>query len=216
MTTNATPQEPQSSSQEPEGASQPIVAQPATYYRWTRYIMAVILVAYGAWSCYDGFYNWPNWKTLHPNDRYKEKSQTDILFNQVIGVILPPAGVLLLILCMRNSRGEYRLEDNVLYVPGHPPVPLERITVAHKELWERKGIVYLDYDISGAPPGKLKLDDWVYEREPTDKIFDQIQEALLKAPPKIAPVKIAAAPAKTTGPAPAMLKAKTPPRPRLR
>src|SRR5690554_2999721 len=37
----------------------PIVARAGRYYRNTRYIMGVVLIAMGLWFGYDGFKGWP-------------------------------------------------------------------------------------------------------------------------------------------------------------
>jgi hypothetical protein len=120
-----------------------------------------------------------------------------------------------------NSRGEYRMENGVVRVPGHPPVPLDKINSVNREMWDRKGIAYVDYDLSSAPVkakagagapvayqgvtkgarGTFKLDDFVYDREPTDRIFKTIESALLQAATSQPPIQ----------PAPTKL----PPRPRL-
>jgi hypothetical protein len=215
MTTDATAVAP-----DPEG---PIVARAGSYYRMTRYIMTFILFVYGGWSIYDGFYSWPRWPISHPNEQ--PKTQMDINFNRVLGMILPPLGILLLIRCIYNSRGEYRLEDGVVHIPGYPPVPLDKIHAVDKELWERKGIAYVSYEL---PPGTAKaplkdndefaLDDFVYEREPTDAIFTAIEASLLKghpapeaaarpkeagsAAPVAKPAAVVAKPAAPTAPAP--------------
>ena len=175
----------------------PIVAKAGRYYRVARYLMTLLLIGYGAWSIYDGFYSWPNWPQTHP--REMPKTHTDILLNQVLGVVLPPMGLVVLVWALYNSRGEYRLENGVVTVPGHPPVPLERIQSVNREAWDRKGIAYVEYDLSEAPvrasssgpvsyegirkgvQGTFKLDDFVYQREPTDKIFKAIEGSLLKA-----------------------------------
>jgi hypothetical protein len=184
----------------------PIVARAGQYYRVTRYIMTCVLFLYGGWAIYDGFINWPNWPISHPNE--KPKSDMDIHFNQVIGVALPQIAILLLIRSIYNSRGAYRLEDGVLYVPGHPPVPLDKIEKIDRELWDRKGIAFIDYNLSsGNQAGSIRLDDFVYDREPTDQIFKAIEESVLKsgdkpeaAPKKIAPVRAAAIPASPAKP----------------
>jgi hypothetical protein len=172
------------SAAEPQAEKGPIVARAGQYYRNTRYIMTFVLLLYGAWACYDGFYNWPepHWSQIHPDE--KPKTQMDIMFNVVLGTLLPPAGIALLIYSLRNSRGEYRLEDDVIYVPGHPPVPLNKIVKIDRELWEKKGIAYIEYklDESDMRPGserEFMLDDFVYERQPTDQIFKAIEDALL-------------------------------------
>jgi hypothetical protein len=187
----------------------PVVAKAGRYYRVARYLMTLLLVAYGAWSIYDGFYSWPNWPLTHP--RENPKSHTDILLNQVLGVVLPPVGLGVLAWAIYNSRGQYRLENGIVTVPGHPPVPLDKIQSINREAWDRKGIAYVEYDLTEAPArassagpvayegirkgaqGTFKLDDFVYEREPTDKIFKTIESSLLKAASTRLPIQPPAA-----------------------
>jgi hypothetical protein len=56
-------------------------------------------------------------------------------------------------------------------------VPLSAIRRIDKRLWDRKGIAFIDYDLdgSGGAGGRLKLDDFVYERKPTDEIYERIE-----------------------------------------
>lgn len=75
----------------------------------------------------------------------------------------------------------YRLKDDVLYVPGHPPVPLDAIRQIDKSKWDKKGIAYLDYELDSQPnapavKGSIKLDDFVYDQNPTDAIMAAIEE----------------------------------------
>jgi hypothetical protein len=212
-----------------------IIAKPGRYYRVARYLMCLLLLAYGVWSIYDGFISWPKWGiTTHLNE--ERKTSTDIMLNKVLGIVLPPTGLFILFWAMYNSRGQYRLENGILHVPGSPPVPLNKIHSVNRELWDRKGIAYVEYDLTevpqpsaarpakpGAPVayapvayasagkkgprGKFKIDDFVYEREPTDEIFKAIEESLLKGheqpPPK--------SPTATPPPPPPTMK--IPPRP---
>jgi hypothetical protein len=179
MTSEATDQTQQTSA--PGG---PIVARAGKYYRRTRIVMVLVLLAYGGWSIYDGFINWPNWPVTHPNE--KPKSVMDINFNKALGVSLPPLALILLFRALVLSRGEYRLEDDVVYIPGHPPVPLEKIQMVHRDKWDAKGIADIDYDLSDARTGQagdrdtFRLDDFVYEREGTDEIFKEIEQTLLR------------------------------------
>jgi hypothetical protein len=201
------------------GTVGPVVAKAGRYYRVARVLMTILLLGYGVWSIYDGFISWPKWTITHPEE--EPKTRTDILLNQVLGIALPPLGLGVLIWAIYNSRGEYRLENGVLHVPGHPAVPLDKIQSVNRELWDRKGIAYVTYDLTEAPApvprakagapiayravgkgarGMLRLDDFVYDRAPVDQIFKAIEASLLKhAVPKPA------------APPPA---AKTPPRPK--
>jgi hypothetical protein len=206
MTTDALPPNPTPADEKApiDGplAKGPIVARPGQYYRMTRYLMTLILVGYGIWSIHDGFFSWPKWAITHPNE--KPKTETDIKFNKVLGVLLPPLGLFVLIRALRSSRGQYRLEDEILHVPGHPPIPLDRIQSVDKQLWDRKGIAFIEYDVAGSPTGTVKLDDFVYDRGPTDQIFAEIETALVKTTTKPKKPLVAAVP-----------RVKTPPRPKL-
>ena len=66
-------------------------------------------------------------------------------------VLLPVAGVAFLCWALYNSRGAYRLTGETLRVPGHPPIPLDRIEELDKDKWDKKGIAYVNYRLSGAP-----------------------------------------------------------------
>jgi hypothetical protein len=151
------------------------VARAATYYRMTRYIMVIVLFGYGLWSIRDGFYRYPqeNAAAQAAGKDILPHPGLDVPFNCVFGIVLPPLSILMLIYCLRKSRGEIRLEESVLHAPGHPPVPLDAITAVDQRLWDRKGIAYVDYELPDRK-GRILLDDFIYERDPIDAIHKQI------------------------------------------
>jgi hypothetical protein len=54
-------------------------------------------------------------------------------------------------------------------------VNFDQIRRLDKKLWDRKGIAYVDYEVDGASElRRFRLDDFVYERKPTDQIYDRI------------------------------------------
>ena len=80
--------------------------------------------------------------------------------------------------------------------PGHPPIPLDAITEIDKSKWKKKGIAYLGYEvmdpaINGVRKSTAVLDDFVYQQEPTDRIFEAIEKRL--APAEESPVSEEAA-----------------------
>jgi hypothetical protein len=183
---------------QPQGA---IVARYGRYYRNTRYLIAALCIGYGLWSIYDGFVRYPraneaeiqkevtrvetaSGKPVTPEERREIAAKTtlphggwDVPFNQWIGIILPPVGLAMLAWMLYNSRGEYRLERDTLHVPGHPPVPMDNIRKIDKRLWERKGIAYIEYEVpQSLKRAQFKLDDFIYERGPTDAIFERIEK----------------------------------------
>lgn len=176
-----------------------IIAGPGTYYRNTRYIMLLVLVGMGIWFGYDGFVGWPrlNEQIKAVQAQHEEASRRndnrraavlleqlkkmgnlhtdwDIGLQKFLAFTLPPLGIILLLRALHNSRGEYRLDGTTLYVPGHPPVPFENITEIDRHLWDKKGIAYIHYDLGNGQQGRLRLDDFLYDRPPTDQIFDRI------------------------------------------
>ncbi len=192
-----------SASLEPSGGD--IIARAGQYYRNTRYVMCALLVGAGLWFAYDGWVGWPehNREVAEVKRRIadaersgdqnaaaaartdlgkmsEEKSSSDILLQKVLAFSLPPVGIGLLAWALYNSRGSYRLSGRTLHAPGHPPVPFDQITRIDKRLWDRKGIAFVDYEADGRA-GRIKLDDFVYERKPTDQIFKQIEQAVAPA-----------------------------------
>ncbi len=182
-----------------------VVARAGQYYRNTRYVMCVLLVGAGLWFAYDGWIGWPEHnrnlaevkRRIDDAERAgdtngaaaartelgklsKEKSTWDIMIQKVLALSLPPVGIGLLVWALRNSRGEYRLSGTTLNVPGHPPVSFDQITRIDKRLWDRKGIAYVDYEAEGRT-GRIKLDDFVYDRRPTDVIYERIEQAVAPA-----------------------------------
>lgn len=144
-------------------------------------IMSLLLLAGAGWFLRDGYVNYPA-----ENVKAREEAQAqgkeppkpphsdlDIQLQKVIGYGLVPAGMVLLIWTFYRSRGEYRLSGDVLHVPGHPPVPLDAIRAIDQSLWQRKGIAKIDYEVDDVK-GRLKLDDYVYQRTPTDQIHERI------------------------------------------
>jgi hypothetical protein len=193
-----------------------IVATAGRYYRVTRYVITAVMIAMGFWFGYDGFVNWPEQnRRIAPlevqhreavaaedtgrasqimeeiNAIGKVHTDWDIGLQRVLFFTLPPLAIALFIRWMYISRGAYRLSaDNVLEAPGHPPVPLDSITELDKRLWDRKGIAFIGYELPGGRSGRLKLDDFVYEREPTDEIYKRIEDFVsppAAEPPQAAP-----------------------------
>jgi hypothetical protein len=166
---------------------EPVVARGATYYRVTRYLFCLVLLGMGGWFAYDGFVKYPRHNELHllhvrdpvkyPQD-YPTHKETSIRLQKQLAVALPAAALAMLAWTLYNSRGAYRLAGDTLSVPGHGDVPLTSITQIDKSLWDRKGIAYIDYVLPAGKKGRLKLDDFVYDRPPTDRILETVEAKL--------------------------------------
>jgi hypothetical protein len=158
-----------------------IVARAGRYYRNARYLMTVLFVGAGLWFAYDGWVGYPkhNARVDAGEIRETKHTDTDIRLQRILGVALPVAGVLFLCWALYNSRGAYRLSGDTLHVPGHPPIPLDQIEELDKAKWDKKGIAYVNYRPSDAPNmSSARLDDFVYQQAPTDRIVERIEKHL--------------------------------------
>jgi hypothetical protein len=154
-----------------------IVAKAYWWYLVSRFTLVAILIGYGIASLHDGFWVYPaeNQATIAQGKEHLPHPGFDVQFNKAFGVGLPPLGIAFGIFAWYTSRGKIRFDGTTLSVPGHPPVPLTAIQAINRTKWERKGIVYLRYQIPGTTrSGTIKLDDFVYERAPIDEIYKQI------------------------------------------
>jgi hypothetical protein len=162
----------------------PIIARADSLYRWKRYILVAVMFFYGLYSVYDGFYHYPHDNALarargfdlmpHPG--------LDIPLNKTLGVLLPPLSIALLAWSLHSSRGQLRFDGTVMSVPGHPPIPLNALRKLDRSKWDRKGIAVFDYQLPGTTTaGRFKLDDFVYQRKPTDQIFAALEAAIVAA-----------------------------------
>src|SRR5688572_22777134 len=175
----------------------PHVARAGRYFRNVRYIIFLAAFLAGLYFLYDGFVDWPHeqreYRRLQaeitaaqekgePFEHLRseqaelhDRSDSDILIQRVLGLTLPPLALLLLIRWLYISRGQIRLDEmDTLHVPGHGPIPASAVTHVDDALWDRKGIAYLEYEAPGGETGRVRLDDFVYERPPTDAIHDRL------------------------------------------
>jgi len=185
---------------EPSAAvNEDIVARGGEYYRRMRYLVAIILIAAGAWFAYDGWVNWPalNAKRAQINAEIEKQDESSagkktkanlteqlkdikphddlaILLQKLLAFGVPAVGLALLAWAVHNSRGEIRLTSNTLSAPGHPTVTLDQIIALDKRLWDRKDIAYVDYE-TGAAKGRVRLDAFVYQTDPIVKIVERLE-----------------------------------------
>lgn len=193
----------------PEAAGADIVARGGRYYRWARFFIALLFFAYGMWCIRDGFFKYPReneaaiqaeidriektGEHLTAERRQEIRAQAkqphgppdakyDVPLNRGLACLLPPVAILVLIRTLYRSRGEIRLSGDALSVPGHGAIPLDSVRKIDKRLWERKGIALVEYEQAGGPARRFRLDDFVYERDPIDRILERIEAHVRAAP----------------------------------
>jgi hypothetical protein len=178
---------------ESPAANGEIVAYAGRYYRNARYIMAVICFALAGWFAYDGWVKYPTQNRVYDEmmlrgekPDYTKHQDKDIDIQKTLASTLPLLGIGIIAWLLYNSRGSFRLAGDVLYAPGHPPVPLSAIREIDKTKFDKKGIAYLEYELETADgtkgdSGTIVVDDFVYQQEPMDNILKTIEAKV--APP---------------------------------
>lgn len=185
MSTDAQSAEIDSSSTAPATSSGPVIARAGRYYRNARYIMVTLIIGFGVYFLYDGFVGYPkkNDAERAKPENINEKgefigklpySNWDVGLQKALGFALPPLGLAYLAFFMHRSRGEYRMEGQTVSIPGHPPFLLDEVTKLDKKLWDRKGIANISYETASGAKGIATLDDFIYDRKPTDLIYDAV------------------------------------------
>jgi hypothetical protein len=168
-------------------ANQPdVVACSGREYRLRRGAFAVLLIVMGLWFALDGFVRWPaeqeQFSKATPEQQArmtKPHNDASILIQQLLAVSLTPLGLILLPYFLYMSRGECRLSQNTLYLPGHPPIPLQNVLELDKSKWDRKGIASIRYAVDGTSAScSAVLDDFAYEQNPIHEIVKRIEEHL--------------------------------------
>lgn len=196
----------------PEEASGGQIVARRDRAHWVKRCLLIpgLIVFCGLYFLYDGYVGYPNenrrfddltQKAKDARARGDAKAEADLLqerksvtrrdefqlrLQRQLGYGLLPFGVLAFVFFSRQSRGRYRLAGDVLYAPGHPPVPLDAVRQIDKTKWAKKGIAYIDYEIEGpaggsAAGGRVRLDDALYEQGPTTAILRAIEARVAPA-----------------------------------
>lgn len=168
-----------------------IVARPSTRHRIKLGIVALVFLGAGAWFVIDGFFRWPEENRIALGLKQNQPhSDLDVQLQRVLAVLFVVVGGGLVVRVCMKSRGEYRLTGSVLQVSGHPPIDFETVTSLKidKRRWKHKGIAVIDYELPDGTKGSFTLDDFYFDRVPTDAIFDRI-EAIVKGEQTTSPAQ---------------------------
>lgn len=101
----------------------------------------------------------------------------DIPIQRLLGVVLVPVGLLLGAGFIRQVGRWIEADDSGLSASWGPRVAWNQITRLDKTRWKTKGIAYVHYGTQ-AGERRLKLDDWEYEREPMQRIEQQVEQRI--------------------------------------
>ena len=166
-------------------------------------IISLALIIGGLWFLYDGMVaypeqrerylayqqirqDYPDWQTRWqaqaeeegwPLDVPDERTEGDILVQRIIAALLLPAGVVMGVFYLRLLRRWIASDEQGLRTSGGRHAPWEAIQAVDKSRWQRKGIARVQYD-DGGVQREIKLDDWKYDTEATEKILLEVDAHL--------------------------------------
>lgn len=183
-----------------------IKATIASSYRNRLILIALGAMLYSAWCFYDGYFVYPDkqdafksYQTLQvkfPDDQAKVNEQWEEVAagNGWDGTLAPeevtdwsirtqwiqfgivfPIGAYCLFSLVRWSRRYIGCDATKLYGSGGTEFGFDQVTRVEASRWDTKGIASIYYD-AGQGERSLLIDDWKYDREPTDRIFDRLRE----------------------------------------
>ena len=173
-------------------------------YRWRLALIGVVCLLFAAWSAYDGFVKYPRinknfkawveFKDKHgeqwvekwpqhaadynlPEQPERSKSQWSMIAQYVQLAITLPIGLWFSYLFLSSLNRWVASDENGLTGSRGEQVPYDSIATLDKKRWEAKGIAIVNYsDDQGQR--RFVLDDWKFEREPTDQILIEVEQRL--------------------------------------
>ncbi|BAM03474.1 hypothetical protein [Phycisphaera mikurensis] len=188
-----------------DAATAPLRARISKGYRIRLALIGLGLTAFGCWALYDGFIEYPrraevyaqlqqmqedhvDWATrwqayaaergleTNPN-KVKPLEDKDIWTQYVMAAICLPIGGFFLLNFVRASGR--KVEADALGIRGREgSATWDEVHGLDDARWRTKGISRVLFRDAGGAEGKIVLDDWKYEREPTVAIHARVAEKL--------------------------------------
>ena len=167
-------------------------------------IGAIALICAGGalWFYYDGAIGYPaqreralKYQELEEKDQLDEwpkvakengwpaqdpgepKTEAEIAAQLVIGSLIAPFGVLYIVIFFRHVGRWIEADDDGLHTSAGQHVPYANIVRLEKKKWDAKGIARAYYEQDGRR-GKVLLDDWKFDTEPTRAILRQVESQI--------------------------------------
>ena len=174
-------------------------------YIWRPGVIGLAALGASGWFAYDGMVKYPRQKQMwesyneisreHVDDPIEaakvweetaashgwsnkkpvEKTDTDIMTQKIIAAGTAPVGLFFLY-GFFTSRGRWvEADEQGLATSSGQKAPFDSINSLDKSRWQSKGIAVVHYDGDGGA-GRIVLDDWKFEREPTQQILKAVEE----------------------------------------
>lgn len=116
-------------------------------------------------------YGMPSDQSGHPGKLHSEK---DIFTQKLLGFGLAPIGLFMIYYFLVFLNRSVRVDGNQIKAYGGVNITFDDITTIDRTRWAKKGIAIVHYKKDGKA-GKLTLDDWKFDRNPTKLIMAAIE-----------------------------------------
>ncbi len=182
-----------------------IRANIARHYLIRLGIIGLGAFGFGLWFLYDGAVGYPakreiqlayqQLKEQHPQEypelwpklarergwplepQTEPLSEKDIMTQYIFAGITLPIGAFFLFGLLRNSRRWVEADDEGLRTSSGQRAAWDQIESVDKSRWQNKGIAFVHYRTNGQG-GRILLDDWKFDREPTNQIMAELNKRL--------------------------------------
>jgi len=174
-------------------------------YIWRPGLIGLAALAAGGWFLYDGAVKYPRqqqmwqahnqitrehvddpieaakaWEDLAAANGWSskkpvEKTDTDIMTQKIIAGITVPVGLYFCVVFLTSRSKWVEADEQGLATSSGQRSAYESIISVDKSRWQSKGIAVVHTKDNGQA-GRIVLDDWKYEREPTKRILEAVEE----------------------------------------
>ncbi len=111
-------------------------------------------------------------------ERPTQYTDTDIAVQYLIAAILGVVGLVFLFGFVRTFGRWVAIDDDALTANGGHRATFDRIESVDADRWDTKGIAIVHYRDDADQLKRITLDDWKFEREPTQAIYQQLRQKL--------------------------------------
>lgn len=171
-------------------------------YRWRLGLIGLVCLVVGMWFCYDGSVAYPRQQKIGREfQQFKDegkleqwpdharqqgwsiedpgppKKDSEIYLQLGLAAAIGPFGLLYMWWYVRSFWMWIEGDDEGLTTHTGQRARFDQIESLDKRRWKTKGIAVVRYKGDGGA-GRLKLDDWIYNRQPTELLLRAVESHL--------------------------------------
>jgi hypothetical protein len=113
------------------------------------------------------------WPTTKPTQR----TDTDIRTQKILAGITGPVGLYFLATFLMGMGRWIEADEQAVRTRSGQETRYDAVTSIDKSRWKTKGIAVVHYESNGQA-AHITLDDWKFEREPTKRILEAIEQRM--------------------------------------